>query len=138
VRQLSAEVFGRFGDYAEMLPRAMGLERISTVVAEVDGRPVGFAMASLEDLPWGEIDLTAIAVAPPWQSRGIGRMLLGWVEQTARQLVPGPRPVSVRLTVAEDNEPARRLFDRSGYGTVPGAEGRYPGGQRSLTLRKQL
>ncbi len=138
VRMLSAEVFARFGSYDKTLPTMMLWPWIRTVVAEARGRPVGFAMISLEDAGAGEIDLTAIAVEPAWQSRGVGRTLLRHVEQVARSAVAAGRPASVRLTVAEDNQRARGLFEAVGYRLVPGEEDRYSGGQRSLTLRKNL
>ncbi len=138
VRLLSAEVFARFGSYDKTLPTMMGWPWIRTVVAQARGRPIGFAMISLEDAGVGEIDLTAIAVEPAWQSRGVGRTLLRHVEQVARSTVAAGRPASVRLTVAEDNRRARGLFEAVGYRLVPGEEDRYSGGQRSLMLRKNL
>ena len=138
IRLLSAEVFARFGGYDKSLPTMMGWPWIRTVVAEARSRPVGFVMISLEDAGAGEIDLTAIAVEPAGQSRGVGRALLRHVEQLARSAVAAGRPVSVRLTVAEDNRQARGLFEAAGYRLVRGAEGWYPGGQRSLLLRKNL
>jgi ribosomal protein S18 acetylase RimI-like enzyme len=95
-------------------------------------------MISLEDAGAGEIDLTAIAVEPAWQARGVGRTLLRHVEQVARYAVAAGRTASVRLTVAEDNRRARGLFESVGYRLVPGKEDRYSGGQRSLVLRKTL
>ena len=138
VRRLSAEVFARFGSYDKMLPAMLEWPSIRTIVAEARGCPVGFAMISLEDAAVGEIDLTAIAVEPAWQSRGVGRTLLLHVEQLARSAVTGEQSPSVRLTVAEDNARARGLFEAVGYRLVPGEEDRYSGGQRSLMLRKNL
>jgi ribosomal protein S18 acetylase RimI-like enzyme len=138
VRRLSADVLSRFGDYEVILPGMMQLPWMLTVAALASDRPVGFAMYSLEDLRHGEVELSAIAVDPAWQSRGVGRALLEWVERAARLLAPAENPVSVRLTVAEDNDRARRLFERSGYCSVQGGEGFYPAGQRSLVLRKVL
>jgi ribosomal protein S18 acetylase RimI-like enzyme len=136
VRRLSAKVFARFGDYETMLPRLMRLPWIATAVAEADERPVGFAMYSLENLSRGVIDLTAIAVEPVWQARGVGRALLAHVEREAGGLAPGGSVPAVRLTVAEDNERARRVFAAAGFLPVPGRTGSYPAGQRSITLRK--
>ncbi len=138
VRLLSTEAFARFGSYDKTLPTMMEWPWIRTVVAQARGRPVGFAMISLEDAGAGEIDLTAIAVEPAWQSRGVARTLLRHMEQVARSAVAAGRPASVRLTVAEDNPRARGLFEAVGYRLVPGEEDRYSGGQRSLTLRKNL
>ena len=94
-------------------------------------------MYSLEEIGAGEIDLVAIAVAPAWQSRGIGRRLLAHVERASGRLAL-EADVSIRLAVAEDNTPARTLFEKAGYVLVAGAEGVYPRGQRSLTLRKRI
>jgi ribosomal-protein-alanine N-acetyltransferase len=137
VRGLSAVVFRRFGDYAGFLPRLMRRPEVRTVLAVVGGRPVGFAMISLETLRGGEIDLAAIAVEPAWQSRGIGRALLRHVDEQAQGLAaPGREALAVRLSVAADNERARRVFEAAGFRPVRGGRGRYPAGQPSLTLRK--
>ena len=136
VRRLSAEVFARFGDYETMMPRLMQSPWVRTAVAESGEQPVAFAMYSLEELPHGEVHLTAIAVRPEWQSRGIGRALLSHVEHEARRLVPAGGEAAVCLTVAEDNARARRVFKAAGFRPVPGEAGAYPAGQRSLALRK--
>ena len=137
VRALSVEVFARFGDYGASLSETMALPWVRTLVAEAERKPVGFAMYSLEEIGAGEIDLVAIAVAPAWQSRGIGRRLLAHVERASGRLAL-EADVSIRLAVAEDNTPARTLFEKAGYVLVAGAEGVYPRGQRSLTLRKRI
>ena len=127
ITQLSAEVFTRFGDYDVTLPGLIGVSWILTVVAETEGRPVGFAMLSLET---DEADLVAIAVTPSMQRRGIARRLLEHVEE---QVHSGP----ITLTVAEDNLPARRLFESAGFSVVADESGRYPGGQRSVRMYKK-
>jgi ribosomal protein S18 acetylase RimI-like enzyme len=138
VRRLSAEVFARFGDYATILPRMMRLPWVRTVVAQARGRPVGFAICSLEQRIRGEIELAAVAVLPGWQSRGVGRALLARVEREACRLAPANMRAAVRLTVAEDNLRARRVFEAAGFRPVSGEQGRYPAGQPSLSLRKVL
>ena len=137
VRALSAEVFARFGYYDATLPPLIGLPWIRTFVAVAAGLPVGFAMCSLEDAAAGEIDLIAVAVLPEWQARGVGRLLLRHVEEQARGLLDADAPL-IRLTVAEDNERARSVFERFGFKTVPDEPGTYPGGQRSVEMRKRL
>ena len=137
VRRLSAAVFARFGDYEGVLPALMDDPRMRTVVAWSGSTRVGFAMyLPVDDIP-GEIDLVAIAVEPAWQARGVGRALLAFVEDEALTLAPGGAS-SVRLTVAEDNAVARRLFEGTGYRPIRGERGRYDGGQRSMGLRKRL
>lgn len=137
VRQLSAEAFSRFGEYDKTLPELMDLPWIRTVVAEVEGAAIGFAMYSLEGIASGDIDLVAVAVIPSWRSRGVGRALLEHVEKAARSLAP-EEAAGVHLTVAEDNARARKLFEGSGYIAIPYEHGMYPGGQRSVGLRKRL
>jgi ribosomal protein S18 acetylase RimI-like enzyme len=137
IRRLSAEVFSRFGDYEEILPGMLASSQVRTVVAEADGEAVGFAMYSIENVNDGEIDLSAIAVKPGWQSRGLGRRLLACVEAEARSLIRDRSPI-VHLTVAEDNRLARKLFERSGYVAIAGERGSYPQGQRSFALYKRI
>ena len=137
VRRLSADVFARFGRYDRLLPGLMPVPWVRTAIARQDEERSGFAIYSLETLARGEVDLVAIAVEPRWQSHGIGRALLRFVESRALAL-SREGPVSVRLTVAEDNSPARALFESSGYVVVPGEQGRYDGGQRSMGMRKRL
>ena len=137
VRRLSASAFAPFGDYGGVLPALMGDLRVRTAVAWSGPSRVGFAMYLPVDDVQGEIDLVAIAVESAWQARGVGRALLAFVEDEARRLALG-RGSSVRLTVAEDNVPARRLFEGSGYRPIRGEHGRYDGGQRSMGLRKRL
>ena len=135
VRDVSTEVFARFGDYATLLPPLVESPWVRTTVALEDGVPVGFAMLALDDLPLGELDLVAIAVLPGRQRRGVATRLLCRLETEIRELPVGDGLV-LRLTVAEDNAPARELFRRAGFVRTPGEHGRYSGGQRSLGMRK--
>jgi len=137
VRRLSASVFARFGDYEGMLPWLMGDPRMRTAIAWSGTTRIGFAMyVPVDEVP-GELDLVAIAVEPAWQTSGVGRALLAFVEDEAGTLAGGRAP-SVRLTVAEDNTAARRLFEGTGYRPIDGEHGLYDGGQRSMGLRKRL
>jgi len=137
VRRLSAEVFSRFGDYETLLPRMMTWPWVETVVAEIEGCPVGFAMLSSEHLGEGATELTAIAVEPDRQGCGVGARLLAHVEQRTLRLV-SDAPIAVRLTVAGDNRRARRVFTAAGYRVAPGPREAYPGGQPSLIMFKSL
>lgn len=107
------------------------------MVAETDGRAIGFAMVGRHE-NGSAAELLAIAVRPRWQSCGVGRLLLGAAEEAARQLLKDRQPPVLRLTVAEDNAPARRLFERCGYARRAGIGGVYPNGQRSIELQKTL
>jgi len=138
VRELSGRVFSRFGNYAATLPPLVGLPWVRTIVAVSDETPVGFAICSFEDRPGADADLIAIAVEPGWHGRGVGQLLLAGAETVAAAAYRGSGTPALRLSVAEDNTPARRLFDRSGYRRVSGEEGAYPGGQPSIGMRKVL
>jgi ribosomal protein S18 acetylase RimI-like enzyme len=138
VALLSAEVFSRFGDYDRILPEWMDSPAVRTLVAEASGAPAGFVMVGLEESDPGVADLLAIAVAPAWQHRGVGRRLLAAAEELARSSAPDPSRALVVLTVAVDNARARSLFEAAGYAVLPGESGRYPGGQRALRMRRAL
>jgi ribosomal-protein-alanine N-acetyltransferase len=75
----------------------------------LDGTPVGLAqLAVRQGIGWIE----AIAIAPAYQGRGLGRLLVGsCVDQLrARQAQ------TVRLLVFQSNELALRLYRRVGFG----------------------
>ena len=70
------------------------------------------------DLP-DEVTLTEqafigyMAVEPAWQRRGIGRMLLAYIETEARERgLP-----YLSLMVTEENAPARALYAAAGFAT---------------------
>jgi ribosomal protein S18 acetylase RimI-like enzyme len=138
VRELSGRVFSRFGRYDVTLPPLVGLPWTHTIVAVADEVPVGFAICGLEDRVGAVAELIAIAVEPGWHGRGVGRLLLEGAETVAVEASYGPGAPVLRLSVAEDNAPARRLFDRAGYRRVEGEEGTYPAGQRSIGMAKVL
>jgi len=138
VRKLAAEVFARFGDYETMLPLMMRAPEVHTWIAEASGRPLGFVMLSTEQAAAGECDLTAIAVLPDVEGRGIGRRLLDRAEREALARLPRSGPAALRLTVADDNRRARRFFESRGYRLVAEELDCYHGGQRAMTLRKPL
>lgn len=135
VESLSREAFGRFGPYDRILVYALGRPAVRTVVAEARGVPVGFAMTEPAD---EEIYLVAIAVAPEWRRRGVGRRLLREAEAQAARETPAERTAAVALTVAQDNGPARALFASEGYRDVPSRSDPYPAGQPSLRMRKTV
>lgn len=81
-------------------------------------------------------DLLALAVLPTYQRTGIGTRLLQHVIDVAESIVPGPAPV-LRLTVAEHNRGAQRLYSRNAF-TIVDATAKYDRGQRALRMVRTL
>lgn len=81
-------------------------------------------------------DLLALAVLPDFQRAGIGTRLLHHVIDVAQKLVPGPT-ATLRLTVAEHNRGAQRLYARNAFTIVDGTA-KYDRGQRALRMVRPL
>jgi ribosomal protein S18 acetylase RimI-like enzyme len=135
IRELSALVFARFGDYEATLPVMAARSDVHTLIVEAGGQRIGFAMYTLDG---PEADLVAIAVLPERQSQGAGKLLLDEVESAVRDCAGDVEEAAVRLSVALDNTMARRLFERSGYRYRPEQQGVYPAGQPSIAMWKQI
>jgi ribosomal protein S18 acetylase RimI-like enzyme len=82
-------------------------------------------------------DLLALAVLPAHQSKGIGTKLLLHVIEVAERVAPQSRITSLRLTVAETNTGAQRLYARNGFRVVDGSA-TYDRGQRALRMARTL
>ena len=82
-------------------------------------------------------DLLALAVLPNSQNRGIGTRLLHHVIEVAERVAPQSRISSLRLTVAESNVGAQRLYARNGFRIVDGSA-TYDRGQRALRMARPL
>lgn len=120
----------------------------SDLIARVLGTPGGFGMVARRAIGLvgfvlcrsaaGEGEILTLCVAPPLRERGIGRMLLeAAIEEAKRRHLD-----ALFLEVAEDNEIARRLYDKHGFvrvGLRP-AYYRLASGRSvdALTLRRDL
>ena len=81
-------------------------------VAEVDGRPVGFAALGSRD----EADyLQHIYIAPEFQGRGLGTELIDRAKTR--------RPSGFRLWVFQKNDGARRFYEKHGLQVVELTDG---------------
>lgn len=103
-------------------------------IAEVEGQPDGacwFRRFTADHPGYGflgeDVPGMGLAVRPIWRRRGVGTRLLVETIRLARE--QGHPALS--LSVAELNEPARRLYARAGF-VVVGREG------DSLTMRLDL
>jgi ribosomal protein S18 acetylase RimI-like enzyme len=142
VRALAAEAFAVYGDYGPLLLEWLDTPGVEATIAVDEGVEVGLTLVAF--VPDPEVpacwvaDVLAIAVRAPSRRRGLGRRLLeavlARVHEAARQW---PLP-AVRLSVAEDNAPARALFEGAGFQYTGGEDRFYPRGQRALHMRRPL
>jgi len=138
VRRIADEVFDVFGEYGSWLPGYISHPGVWSFVYEVNGELAGFAMLGvLEPESPGEHrigDLLAIAVRARYQGQGVGTLLLTRVTEEAQKLKETMDLQEIRLTVAEPNRGAQRLFHRFGFAHIGGDHGHYDKGQRALRL----
>jgi ribosomal-protein-alanine N-acetyltransferase len=96
---------------------------------------VGFAVSRIAA---DEAEILSIAIAPGQRGRGLSRQLL----LTHLGHLAGRGVRTVFLEVEENNQPARRLYDRAGF-TIAGRRERYyreAGGEQlnALVMRRDL
>jgi ribosomal protein S18 acetylase RimI-like enzyme len=139
IRRLAVRVFSYLGDYGRIIPDWLAHDGVLSFVVEEGGHPVGFTMIGYYrvegDTQAYAADLLAIAVSPEAQHQGLGRRLLEHAIATARTARRRLPVRELRLSVAEPNQRARRLFASAGFVDVPGDHGFYEGGQRALHMR---
>jgi ribosomal protein S18 acetylase RimI-like enzyme len=158
-----AEAYADLGDYTRILPSWLEQPGVlAWIDHDVQGRGRGFAMlgfytedtaktgtsaaavaalaaASPDGIHRQQViaDLLALAVLPAFQRRGIGSKLLDHVIDVAERVAPASRITQLRLTVAENNTGAQRLYARTGFTVVDGAA-TYDRGQRALRMVRPL
>ena len=143
IRALSRRAFATYSrNPARLVGGMLDEEGAETVVAELGGAPVGFAVIGFEELlrdfgPWRRpmiARLNAIAVHPDAHGRGIGRRLLRRAEDLARTR----GAVSMTLNTATTNRRALRLFEPAGYLGVVTLPNNYARGQSAVAMFKPL
>ena len=145
---MGAEAYRDLGDYTRILPS--WLEQPG-VLAWIDqdnqGRGRGFAMLGFYMEPQDPTvstspshvvaDLLALAVLPVFQKKGIGTKLLLHVIEISERVAQSSEIVQLRLTVAENNVGAQRLYARNGFSVVDGSA-TYDRGQKALRMARPL
>jgi ribosomal-protein-alanine N-acetyltransferase len=132
--ELHGESFHRGWGEGEF--EAMLTER-KTLVHRVraGGKIIGFAVSRMAA---DEAEILSIAVAASHRGRGLSRDLL----LTHLGHLAGRGVRAVFLEVEENNQPARRLYERAGFGVVGRRERYYrqPGGEQlnALLMRRDL
>ena len=145
-----AEAYRDLGDYTRILPSWLEQPGVlAWIDNDVQGRGRGFAMLGFYlDDPHAApqtpdratpvvADLLALAVLPAFQNKGIGTKLLHHVIEVAERVAPQSRITSLRLTVAESNTGAQRLYARNGFRIADGSA-TYDRGQRALRMARPL
>ena len=145
-----AEAYRDLGDYTRILPSWLEQPGVlAWIDNDISGRGRGFAMLGFYlDDPSATpqtpdkatpvvADLLALAVLPSFQNKGIGTKLLLHVIEVAERVAPQSRITQLRLTVAESNVGAQRLYARHGFGMVDGSA-TYDRGQRALRMARPL
>ena len=99
---------------ARLVPALREHPTALVLLALADSGPIGVAVCFLgfstfEARPL--VNVHDLAVLPEHRGRGVGRALLAGVEQRARARGCG----KLTLEVQDDNEPARRLYERFGF-----------------------
>ncbi len=145
IRDVAAAVYRPLGDYGVIIPSWMAHPGVLTFVELDDEKRQrrGFILIGFyapADLPRGQLvaDLLAIAVDEAHQRRGVGKTLLGYAVDLARmagERVPVPE---IRLTVADTNYGARRLFESFHFEILDENHGAYDGGQRAIRMRHRF
>lgn len=131
IQELAGEAFGEYSLGARYAIVGM-VARGSTLVATSGAKRLGFAV--VEFLPDGTAHLVAISVVESERGRGVGRRILGAVEQLARSR----RATAVVLATAESNVAALELFLRCGFAPRGRDPEHYSRGQHAVRMRKVL
>ena len=125
VREVAELVFAELGDYGRILPTWLVHDGVLTHIAEEDGVTVGYTMLGFYSAGPGRpneyvADLLAIAVSPRAQGRGVGKKLLQHAIEHVRDSQKRLPVRQIKLSVADNNGRARRMFAQSGLVLVPG------------------
>jgi len=91
-------------------------------IVECGGQIAGYSVAMIAA---GEAHLLNLSVAGPWQRRGIGREVLGFVLELAR----GSGAARILLEVRPSNGVARALYAAAGFTEIATRRGYYPAGE---------
>jgi len=131
--RLSGEVFSLYGPYGRTVPRWFESGLTLTLLSMVGDKRVGFVMiGALPGDREGETraEVLAIAVAPGFQKRGIGKELLRCAEKRVEEW--GEQRLF--LHTAKENHLAQKLFLKSGYRPIALKKSFYPSGQDALMM----
>lgn len=122
---MHAQAFGAQAWNEAMLGDSMNSADVWGLLLEQDTRPVGFGLCQQAG---EDCEILTVAVTPALQRRGMGRQLLQAMYDAAK----ARRNQQIFLEVAEDNLPARRLYDSFGFAVTGKRPGYYPRAQGAV------
>ena len=102
-----------------------------TVIAANGGELAGFVLAQFGSRG---VHVALLGVAPAYQRHGLGKQLIGWVEESAS--VAGL--FLMQLEVRASNQPARRFYASLGYRETNRTTGYYSGVEDAIRLERDL
>jgi ribosomal-protein-alanine N-acetyltransferase len=111
--------------------RAMRHREVCIVVAEINHRIEGFAIAEFGDT---RMHLSLLAVNATQQRHGIGRSLVAWLEQSARTA----GMAEIQLELRANNPGGRFFYEALGFEFVRAVPGYYSGIETALRMQKTL
>lgn len=124
----------------EMLEAGVGVapgpDSYRFLVAEEDGKVLGYALYGRTPLTQGTWDVYWIAADPEAHGKGIGPKLLRGVEETARK--EGGRLVMIETSSRADYARARRFYERSGYKRAAVLEDFYKEGDDKVIYSRRI
>ena len=104
--------------------------------AVVEGAVTGYVCYGINSMTEGTVELYWIAVAPSFQGRGIGSMLLANAEQHGRQL--GGRLICSETSSREAYEPTLAFYRHHGYREAARIPDYYAPGDDKIIFTKKL
>lgn len=116
---------------AARVARSLRSPSVAAVVAAAAARIAGFAL-----MYFGEehAHLSLLAVRPEWQRAGVGRRLVGWLEESA--LVAGIGVI--RLELRASNRAASRFYARLGFEEVARVPAYYGGVETAVRMARDI
>jgi ribosomal-protein-alanine N-acetyltransferase len=116
---IHAQAFGAHAWNEAMLGDSMNSADVWGLLLELDAQPVGFGLCQQAG---GDCEILTVAIIPTRQRCGLGRQLLQAIYDAAKSR----RNPQIFLEVAEDNLPARQLYDHFGFTVTGKRPGYYP------------
>ena len=108
--------------WTEQIFRDCLKSRYHCVVYESEQEMLGYAVLSVAA---GEAHILNICILPERQNQGLGRDLLNYLIELARE----HKVETIFLEVRASNEPAKRLYDRMGFNELGIRKNYYPADQ---------